>query len=241
MLDPGPTPLYFQLKNIIKAKIDSGELKSNERLPTQAEIEAEYNVSRTTIRQALQELEREGFIYRIRGKGIFVTDQEGRKQLSSKGTIENLMASAQGTYLTILEIKDMTPPSLVADILGLPKKHKCRLVEAVRSSRKGPFGYANFYFPIHWEEQIPWDEYTSDRELLLFLEEKLKRRIFRASQTIGVDLAGKTAAKHIAMNPQDPVLVIRRDYFLQDGSALFVAFTYNRPDRYEYKVELSRI
>lgn len=56
VLDQGPAPLYYQLKNILKSKILSNELKGNRRLPSEAKLCIEYNVSRATVRQALSEL-----------------------------------------------------------------------------------------------------------------------------------------------------------------------------------------
>jgi len=49
VLDQGPTPLYHQLKNILKSRILSNELKGSQRLPTEAELCVEYNVSRITV------------------------------------------------------------------------------------------------------------------------------------------------------------------------------------------------
>ena len=240
MLNSGPLPLYYQLKNIIKAKIESTDFKSNGRLPSEEELCSEYNISRATVRQALLELEHEGYIYRMRGKGTFVTDHESRKQLSYKGTIENLITSARGTHLEILEIKKVVPPSRVAETLGLVENQKCQSVKAVRSSPKGPFAYANLFFPLKWAELISLNEYTVNRELLLYIEEKIKNQIHWANQAVSVELTGKIVAKYLSLKPTDPVLVIQRDYYLQDGSPLFVAITHNRPDRYEYKVYLTR-
>lgn len=93
VLDQGSTPLYYQLKNILKSKILSSELKGNKRLPSEAELCEEYNVSRATVRQALSELTKEELIYRGRGRGTFVTDEAGLKHLALKGTIENLIAA----------------------------------------------------------------------------------------------------------------------------------------------------
>ena len=240
MLSPGPVPLYIQLKDIIKSKIDSSELNGNERLPSESEIGAEYNVSRATVRQALLELELEGFIYRVRGKGTFVTDKEGLKQLSSKGTIENLIAAAQGSRLRFLEIRQVTPPARIGDILGLEKDQTAQRIEAVRSSRNGPYGYSLLYLPQTWADMISWDEYAEDMEFLLFVEDRTRNRIYRATQIVSVGLADTTMAKHLSMSPKDPVLVIEREYFIRDGSALFVSVTYNRPDRFQYKVDLTR-
>ena len=85
VLDQGPTPLYHQLKNILKSRILSNELKGNQRLPTEAELCMEYNVSRITVRQALSELMKDGLIYRDRGRGTFVTESAELKRPELKG------------------------------------------------------------------------------------------------------------------------------------------------------------
>jgi DNA-binding GntR family transcriptional regulator len=84
VLNQGPTPLYYQLQNILKSKILSNELEGNKRLPSEAELCSEYNVSRATVRQALSELMKDGLIYRDRGRGTFVTVGAGLKRLSLK-------------------------------------------------------------------------------------------------------------------------------------------------------------
>ncbi|MHA0855544.1 GntR family transcriptional regulator [Paenibacillus sp. CMAA1364] len=68
----GQVPLYQNIVNALMAKIQSGELKSGDQLPTEAEISKQYNVSRITSKRALTELENSNLIYRVQGKGSFV-------------------------------------------------------------------------------------------------------------------------------------------------------------------------
>jgi len=240
ILDSGPTPLYFQLKNIIKSKITSSEVKGQERLPSEAELCIEYNVSRATVRQALLELEKEGFIYRERGKGTFVTDRAGLKQLSLKGTIENLIASGRGTRLKVLEYKEVTPPSSMAKVLRLKENQTVFRLEAVRLIPKGPFGYSFIYLPPHVGKMISQDEFSEATEFITFVEGKLRARVHRASQTINVAIANEVVARNLSIKPMSPVLVIEREYYARDGLPLFASLTYFRPDLYKYKIELTR-
>ena len=240
ILDSGPTPLYFQLKNIIKSKITSNELKGQERLPSEAELCIEYNVSRPTVRQALLELEKEGFIYRERGKGTFVTDRAGLKQLSLKGTIENLITSGRGTRLKVLEYKEVTPPSSMAKVLRLKENQTVFRLEVVRLIPKGPFGYSFIYLPPHLGKMISRDEFSETTEFITFVEGKLRARVHRASQTINVAIANEVVARNLSIKPMSPVLVIEREYYARDGLPLFASLTYFRPDLYKYKIELTR-
>lgn len=67
------TPLYLQLKNTLKGYIDSGEIKTNEKLPSEAQLCSTYKVSRITVRNALAELEEEGYLIKKQGKGAYAT------------------------------------------------------------------------------------------------------------------------------------------------------------------------
>lgn len=68
-------PLYMQLKNIILEKIKKGELKRGAPIPTEQEICSDYGISRFPVRQAMDELVKEGYLTRTRGKGTFVSEE----------------------------------------------------------------------------------------------------------------------------------------------------------------------
>ena len=67
-----PIPLYFQLKELILAEIKEGRYKSGDLIPTEKEISDAFQISRTTVRQAITELVQEGRLYRVKSKGTFV-------------------------------------------------------------------------------------------------------------------------------------------------------------------------
>ena len=71
-----PIPLYIQFKEYLLDRIERGELEPDQRLPSEREFCDQFGVSRITIRQALNELVRDGMIQSVPGKGTFV----GRKQ-----------------------------------------------------------------------------------------------------------------------------------------------------------------
>ncbi|EGG35379.1 GntR family transcriptional regulator [Paenibacillus sp. HGF5] len=84
-------PLYQHIVNALTAKIESGELQAGDQLPTEAEISKEYKVSRITSKRALNELENAKLIYRIQGKGSFVSDAKADHRLLSKTGKEILL------------------------------------------------------------------------------------------------------------------------------------------------------
>ncbi|MHB0998606.1 MAG: GntR family transcriptional regulator [Armatimonadota bacterium] len=65
-----------RLKSLLKADIVTGEYKSGDRLPSENEIVAKYKVSRNTVRETLSALVEDGLLYRINGKGTFLSDRK---------------------------------------------------------------------------------------------------------------------------------------------------------------------
>lgn len=240
LLDQGPTPLYFQLKNIIKTKILSNKFQSQKRLPSEAELCSEYGVSRATSRQALSELEKEGLIYRLRGKGTFITDRSGLEHLSLTGTVENLISAGKGTRLKTIEYKEVKPPDHIIKIFKLGESENVFRLELLRFIPKGAFGYSLVYLPPLLGELVSQAEITESVEIITFLEDKLKTRVHRACQTIDVALANGNVTKHLSIIPNSPVLFIEREYYDRKGTIMFLSCNYFRPDLYKYRIELTR-
>lgn len=74
-------PLYYQLMDIIIEMIEEGNLDPDDKLPSERELCEKYSISRSTVRQAIQELEKDGYIYRIQGKGTFVSPEKFKQDL----------------------------------------------------------------------------------------------------------------------------------------------------------------
>jgi DNA-binding GntR family transcriptional regulator len=70
----GPEPLYEQIAEIIAARIADGTYPPRRRIPSEAQIVAEYGVSRPTARAAVQLLVERGLVHTVRGKGSYVVD-----------------------------------------------------------------------------------------------------------------------------------------------------------------------
>ncbi|WP_020620912.1 GntR family transcriptional regulator [Paenibacillus daejeonensis] len=94
-------PLYQQIVQRLKQQIASGELKSGDQVPTEAVLSEQFGVSRITSKRALTELENEGLIYRVRGKGSFVRERETRAGSRSSSNTDS-GASTIGSDLLLL-------------------------------------------------------------------------------------------------------------------------------------------
>ena len=74
MLDrQSPKPLYVQLEELLKKQIENEDLKASLPIPSENELSKEYGLSRMTVRSVLTRLVQEGLLYRVPGKGTFVS------------------------------------------------------------------------------------------------------------------------------------------------------------------------
>jgi len=101
-------------------------------------------------------------------------------------------------------------------------------------------GYSLLYFPPDLGRRISVPELSPTTETITFVEGKLRTKAHRANQTIDVGVADGVLAKHLAVKPKSPLLIIQRDYYTREGSLMFVARTCFRPDRFKYEIELAR-
>ena len=106
MLDQkASTPLYEQLKNAIRKEIDEKKYSSGDRMPSEAELEKLYNVSRITVRRAIKELCDEEVLVRRQGKGTFVIGEENRTRLDCgvKGFHESVQSNGRNVSSEIVD------------------------------------------------------------------------------------------------------------------------------------------
>lgn len=240
LLDQGPTPLYHQLKSILEAKIRSREFKERERFPSEAELGQQFNVSRVTVRQALSELLNAGLIYRERGKGTFVTEGAGLKRPVLKGSIEDLLVAGEGTRIKVLSYDEVRVPQEFYKSFKIGKSEKVYRLEIVRLVRNGSQGYSLIYFPQSLGATISLDEFNETTEIISFVEDKLGVKAHGAHQTIDVRAADDLVSRRLSVKTAAPLLIIYREYYTRQGSLMFAAKTYFRPDRFKYEIELTR-
>ncbi len=92
-----PAPLYVKIKQHITGLIESGDLKPNDRIPSETDLAAEFNVARMTVHRAIKELKDSGVVMRIAGVGTFVAETQSRGQLIAINNIADEIRSRRST------------------------------------------------------------------------------------------------------------------------------------------------
>ncbi|GAA2637437.1 GntR family transcriptional regulator [Paractinoplanes durhamensis] len=113
------TPKYQTIAADLAAKIRGGELPPGSALPPQKELSSAYGVTLATLRQALQQLEKDGLLSQQAGRGTFVAEPRAAYRLDSlRGFAEDLRAQGQTVSTLILGQAVGTPPAAVSAQLG---------------------------------------------------------------------------------------------------------------------------
>ena len=146
-----PTPLYYQLKQILKQAIESGELQVGDVIPTELELMGQYTLSRATVRQAVLQLVNEGFLRREKGKGTFVTEPPAKIPIfQSLRWFSAEMARTGIPHATrVLECAVVPAPDRPAECLKLEQGTPVFYLRRLRLLNERPYLLDKHYIPYH--------------------------------------------------------------------------------------------
>lgn len=226
----GGVPLYYQLGEILKQRLEGGGWEPGTLFPSEREIEEHFGVSRAVVRPALGLLERDGDIYRRRGSGTYVAAPKRRVPI--RGLIRSLMDARFGdSRIVVLRIREQTNDQTIADFLDVsPGQTVAQVTSMLRLDK--PICLIDSFFPV---ERVPW---------LLGAAASLKRgeqpalgvppKLSRIDVSFEGSSCGPWTAKILGVRTGDPALVGR---LLQYGAPDGVLGGQSR----ERPVELTRI
>ena len=233
-------PLYYQLENILREKITSGDFRAGDPFPTEKQLVQSYGVSRITVRQALASLEKEGLIIRKRGKGSVVTEKPNQLEpMKLTGMIEDIIAMGVKTKTKIISFDFVYPSKKVLEHLKLKEDQKVLHIERIRLIKGAPVSYTISYIPPDIGKKITMKD-LSIQPILNVLEKKCKIKISKGFQIIEATVADARVASFLDVMTGAPLLKIERTvYDLNSRPAEYIIILY-RSDRYCYSVELIR-
>jgi len=153
-----PTPLYFQLFSLLKNMILDGTLPYGERIPTEEQLAAVFDVSRITAKRSMDELAKEQLVERRRGKGSHVIYKYTPKPVKAPlvGMLQEIESMARNTHATVIECNMMTPPRQIRDELELASNGTALHLIRIREREGLKFGY---YVSWTTEVEIPDNPY----------------------------------------------------------------------------------
>ncbi|MBC2590336.1 GntR family transcriptional regulator [Rhodococcus sp. ENV425] len=236
-------PAYRELAEKLRADIEAGVYSVGRKMPTESVLQSVHNVSRHTVREALQILLSDGLIYRVQGSGTYVSgrqqDTRGR-YVRSIGSLDEIIVWPDTNTEVIEPFTVVVEPSIAAR-LELPYIEVSKAT--VRRSYEGlPFVLTRHYVEPELGAKLAADGVPSVGEgtVIGAAEKLLTKPIMGARQEITAMNAPEHEAELIGCQAGDAILLIERLYYDADGK--FVEFTSSHfnPRRYSYRMELRR-
>ncbi|SDH26844.1 GntR family transcriptional regulator [Alteribacillus persepolensis] len=234
-----PLPIYYQIQEWIRKKMDDGEWEPGDMLPSERIFAEQFNISRMTVRQAITELVNEGLLRREKGKGTFVAEKKLEQPLQGLTSFtEDMKARGFQPGNKLYEFR-VTPPSRdVADALNMKKTDSVYELERVRLADNKPMALE--MTSIHAGVVTNLSKDIAQSSLYNYIEQTLGLTIGHASQTLESALAGEKEAELLQIEAGDPILWISRKTHLQDGTPFEYVRSAYRGDRYKFSIHLPR-
>lgn len=230
-------PLYLQLKQHLLGKISTGEWKEGDRIPTELKLKNDLGLSRATIRQALTEMEREGFIERRRGSGTTVCHQRIRPELMKLTSFtEDMTSRGHVPGSQIIDLSFAVPPAKVQEAMSIGDDEKVWWVKRLRTADATPLGIQDLYIPPDLSFS-PHDLYEMQSYYCL-LADRCTLKPAHASETLTASGATKAEGALLQVPEGTPLLIVWRKTFSEEERILEVVRLVYLAGRYEYRVEL---
>lgn len=205
-------PLYIQLERILRDAIMDGSLSQSEPLPTERELAERYDISRITVRKALNDLQREGLLIRRRGAGTFVAPREERHFSGLPAFSEDMLSGGRTTRSTWIgrETDGVTADESMQ--LGMAPGARVHRLKRLRYADDMPVAIEMSVIPIYCQ----LGDLTDDETLYVALQ-KAGNPVVRALQRLRAVALEPVEAESLGVEAGAPGLYVERRGFLGDG------------------------
>jgi GntR family transcriptional regulator len=232
-------PRYYQVYALIQQRLREGEWSADKAMPTEQEFAEAFGVSRVTIRKALNMLEGEKLILRQQGRGTFASPAPRRSgRATFSGMVENIVDFELNTSVRVLQFENVALSESLATMLAQPAGAPALKVVRVRSDAQSPFSYTTCYIPEP-EARLLTEESLGNRTIIATLE-NAGVSAATAEQRLSATAAGIDVAKFLKLEVGAPLISMTRVVRNDEDRPVELMQALYRPDKYEYRVNLSR-
>ncbi|KAF0813848.1 putative HTH-type transcriptional regulator YurK [Andreprevotia sp. IGB-42] len=236
----GHVSLYSRIRDELRHGIVSGRYLPHDRMPSESQLMQQYSVSRITVRQALGDLEKEQLIFKVPGKGSYVSRPKPFQELGRlQGFAEAMATQGHETYNHVVSIATLAASDVVATRLQLaPAEPVCEL-RRVRYLNREPVSLDVTYVHSRIGTLLAREDLAS-RDIFLILENDYGIALGHADLAIDAVLADAATAALLQVDTGAPILRIERLTHTHDGQPLDFEYLYCRADNFQYRLRIAR-
>lgn len=239
-LKSSPVPYYVQVREALRKQILDGVLQPHQQMPSEHQMIEMFGVSRITIRQALAELENESLIFRVHGKGTFVSKPKAFQditQLRSFG--EAMQPLGYETFSKVISVKEVRASTVASEKLALEAGARVVEIKRLRYLNRDPVSVESSYLALELGRALARND-LSNRDIFLVLENELGVQLGSADLEVGAHLADELQAHLLGVEEASPLLHIERLTLSHAGTPIIFEYLYHRGDAFRYTVRVER-
>ena len=235
-----PLPRYYQLKEIMRERVQSDEWKPGDLIPSERELSEKYGISRMTARQAITELVNEGLFYREQGKGTFVSQRKITQQLIRlTGFTEDIKARGQKPGTKVLSAQMFAADETTAEKLRIDPGTLIFRLQRLRLADDEPLAIELSQITFKGCERL-LEEDLEQNSLYRLLETKYGIPLMEADQELEAGLAGNEEVQLLKISLGRPVLFTRRITYTERNQPIEYAKAVYCGNKYIFHTHLKR-
>ncbi|WP_395402766.1 GntR family transcriptional regulator [Pseudoduganella sp. UC29_106] len=239
-LSLSPLPLYAQVKESLRERILDGTYPPHAQLPAESDIGSRFGVSRITVRQALNDLQKEGVIFKVPGKGTFVSKPKAFQELTQlEGFAEAMSRRGYEIYNRVAGIDSVAAAPQVAQQLGLAAGAPVTEIRRIRLLNREPVSLEVTYVSPELGERLRHED-LAVRDIFLILENDFGIALGKADLRIDAILADHALSAALQIDEGMPVLRIERLTHTAGGKPIDFEYLYFRGDAFQYRLQIAR-
>lgn len=232
-------PLYHQIYVVLRQQIVEGRFGQGP-LPGEIDLAKQFQASRVTMRRVFDRLVQEGLVRRHRGLGTFVNPHPIKPASGERAAslLDNIIDMGQKTSVRVISLDEVQATPDVAESLGLQPGDAVTKVVRVRHYEGAPLSHITAYVPAVLGRHLTRKD-LEHTPMLRLLETRGGLRLGRATQILSARLADVVVAPLLDVPVGAALLSTRRVVHDKSGRPIQLLLGQYRPDRYEYRMELS--
>jgi GntR family transcriptional regulator len=235
-----PLPLYAQVESILAAGIADGTYPAGSQLPNEDELVERHAVSRTTIRQTIQNLMRRGLVEIRRGKGTFVLPPKITQELTElSGFVEDMQSLGRQASARLLDKQIVPASESVARQLAVPAGTLVVRIQRVRLADNAPLSFDETYLPRTIGERIIENDLETE-PIFSLLEQKYDTPLVEAEYCLEAVSADTTVARALGIGVGSPMFLIERTSYTTGHQPIDYEKLYYRGDQIRFVTRLAR-
>lgn len=233
-------PLYVQIKDTLRARILDGTYAPHSRMPSEHELCAMFDVSRITVRQALGDLQKEGLLFKLHGKGTFVSKPKAFQNVTSlQGFAEAMSSMGYEIVNQLRSFRTVKADRHLATKLNVPEGEPLVEIHRVRLLNREPVSLEQTWVPEALGKRLAGADLAT-RDIFLILENDCGVPLGHADVSIDAILADDDIVDALRVEESSPVLRIERLTHDASGTPIDYEYLYFRGDAFQYRLRIDR-